>query len=77
MFRLLIQVFPQAVRLESCPVLYCPLMKRMLKTADIETWPGFKIKVIQQQNIMMLDVNLTYIMVRNENCLDKINSVIK
>ena len=43
----MIQVFPQAVRLESCPVLYCPLMKRMLKTADIETWPGFKIKVIQ------------------------------
>ena len=43
-YRLLTQVFP--ISTKNNGVLYCPEMKRNLKSAELEAWPGFKYDVV-------------------------------
>jgi hypothetical protein len=43
-YKLLTQVFP--VSTSESGILYCQNMKRNLKSAELEAWPGFKFEVV-------------------------------
>jgi hypothetical protein len=51
-------------------------MKRTLKSAELDTWPGFEYDVVLRQDLLFLDLNLKFMIVRPESCLDLIGEII-
>jgi hypothetical protein len=59
-------------------VLYCPDMKRNLKSAELEAWPGFKYDVVLQDKQLMLQLDLCYLLVRpSETANDLIQDCVR
>ena len=58
---IMLKVFVQTIRVSQ--VLYCPQMKRKLKAADSDAWPGFMYSVELQNKNPVFRIDMRYFLV--------------